>query len=144
MNISEAKSEEDVQDALKGKNIKDGHSVKGPEPLGCFNSGFRPVLHHFVPIVPDKPDLWVVGYELTIEEAILAHIRGECKRVYGDGKNRVWLYKTRASANKKFSELVWERVQERRQEQQKVQKAHEDLQEDPSDGDAFNTLSNYV
>ncbi len=130
-------SKKDVGRIVKGKGLG------GPEPLGCFNTGVRPTIHH----LDTKEELWVVGPQLRAEEVrnllYLASHRRACfcgtpqdkenlsRRVFkekGDprGLRTVFAYRTRSSAVDKFLALCNKMEEENEEDRKVFEQAKED------------------
>lgn len=77
-----------------------GTGVRGPEPYGCFNSGFAPVIRR-----SKLTGRYIVGFQLDTEFAI-KDIRSLGKRTFKVNGRPVWSFKTRKPAVAKFQELV--------------------------------------
>jgi len=113
------------------KPMKRGSQVSGPEPFGCFNSGFKPIICRL------KNGAYVVGLENDVLEVWETQLRkalqlgGKTHRVYRVSGRRVWYLKTARTAKAKFIELVDKREAENKAEAARVA----DLQAKASAGD---------
>ncbi len=85
-----------------------GRGYKGPEFYGCYNTGMAPSIFH------SRTGKYVVGPELRCHDAMRAGITLMDKRVYGEGRQRVWLFKSRKPAVAKFVVLAVAQEQENR------------------------------
>jgi len=83
-----------------------GKGYAGPEFYGCCNTGTRPCIFHL------KLGDWSVGQEEACRGAMRFGLTYKDKIYYGEGRKRVWFYKSRAAAVKKFTELYDVRVAE--------------------------------
>jgi hypothetical protein len=77
-----------------------GAGVRGPEPYGCYNSGFAPVIRR-----SKLTGRYIVGFQLDTEFAV-KDIRSLGKRTFKVNGRPVWSFKTRKPAVAKFQELV--------------------------------------
>ena len=74
-----------------------GHGHKGPEFYGCCNTGMAPTIFH------SRCGKYYVGPELRCRDAMRAGIGYVAKvRTIGEGRQKVWLFKGRAGAVRKF------------------------------------------
>jgi len=85
-----------------------GKGYKGPEFYGCYNTGVAPSIFH------SRTGKYVVGPELRCRDAMRAGITLLGKRVHGEGKEQVWLFKSRKPAVAKFVALAVAQEQENR------------------------------
>ncbi len=84
-----------------------GKGFKGAEFFGCFNTGMAPAIFH------SKTGKYLVGPEIPCREAMERFITLSNKRVWDDRHGRrVWLFKGRGPAVKKFMELCQAREDE--------------------------------
>jgi hypothetical protein len=79
--------------------LSKGKGYKGPEALGCFNTGMAPAIFH------SRCGKYIVGAELRCRDAMRAGIQLGSKRAHGTGGHRVYFYKTRGPAVAKFTAL---------------------------------------
>lgn len=83
-----------------------GKGFSGPEFYGCCNTGTRPCIFHL------KLGGWSVGPEMACREAMRFGLTYKTKTYYGEGNRRVWFYKTRVSAVRRFTTLCEARIAE--------------------------------
>jgi len=83
-----------------------GKGYAGAEFFGCMNTGTRPCIFHL------KLGGWSVGQEGACRDAMRFGLTYKDKIYYGEGRKRVWFYKGRPAAVKKFNELYGMRVAE--------------------------------
>lgn len=76
-----------------------GRGYKGPEFYGCYNTGMAPCIFH------SRTGKWVVGPELRCRDAMRAGLTLQNVFCHGEGRQRVWIFKTRRNAVAKFTEL---------------------------------------
>jgi hypothetical protein len=91
---------------MKIPALKIGQGYGGPEFYGCCNTGTRPSIFRM------HLGGWSVGPEEACRKCMRFGLTYKDHIHYGEGKNRVWFYKTRAAAVKKFTELYGIRVAE--------------------------------
>jgi len=109
---------------------RNGQTIKGPEPVGCMNSGFRPMIVRRWTI-SGKPDAYYVGYETEIDDlhedrlrAARAGRKMPISRKRGD-KFGARLYKSASAARAKFLELVSDRLYENEATREEYRRARE-------------------
>jgi len=84
-----------------------GHGYKGPEFYGCCNTGMAPAIFH------SRCGKYYVGPELRCRDAMRAGIGYFAKvRTIGEGRQKVWLFKGRAAAVRKFLVLCGAQLME--------------------------------
>lgn len=83
-----------------------GRGYKGPEFFGCFNTGMAPCIFH------SRTGKYVVGPELRCRDAMRAGLTLQNKRCHGEGRQRVWIFKSRKPAIAKFVALAVAQEQE--------------------------------
>lgn len=76
-----------------------GKGFKGPEALGCFNTGFAPAIFH------SRSGKYVVGPEMCCRDAMREGLTLQNRRVHGQGGRRVYFFKGRAAAVAKFQAI---------------------------------------
>ncbi len=76
-----------------------GRGYKGPEFAGCFNTGCAPAIFH------SRTGRYVVGPEMRCRDAMREGLTLMRKRVHGQGRQRVWLFRSRGPAVAKFLAL---------------------------------------
>ena len=91
---------------MKIPTLKAGKGYAGPEFYGCCNTGTRPCIFHL------KLGGWSVGPEELCRKCMRFGLTYKEKTYYGEGNRRVWFYKTRVAAVKRFTELCGIRVAE--------------------------------
>jgi hypothetical protein len=85
-----------------------GRGYKGPEFYGCYNTGVAPCIFH------SRTGKYVVGPELRCRDAMREGQTLLNKRNVGEGRQRVWLFKSRKPAVAKFVALAVAQEQENR------------------------------
>src|SRR5664280_757339 len=83
-----------------------GRGYKGPEFYGCFNTGMAPTIFH------SRTGKYVVGPELRCRDAMRNGVTFTNARTYGDGNQRVWIYKGREPAVAKFMAMCGAQIME--------------------------------
>lgn len=83
-----------------------GHGYKGPEFFGCYNTGLAPSIFH------SRTGKFVVGPELRCRDAMREGALLTGAKTVGDGRMKVWVYKTRSRAVHKFMELCGAQIME--------------------------------
>jgi len=83
-----------------------GHGFKGPEYFNCFNTGMAPCIFH------SRTGKYVVGPELRCHDAMREGQTLLNKRSIGEGRQQVWMFKSRKPAVAKFMVLVEAQIQE--------------------------------
>jgi hypothetical protein len=120
------------------KRIKVGYYLRGPEPCGCFNSGFAPIIYH----VPKqyRGRSWIVCRDIMLQEARIANIRERTKRIiYPTGRTKGWaiyLYTTRVAAQKKYEELCQAILDDNKTQAEKARELQARIKENPTDVEA--------
>lgn len=103
--------------------LKPGQGFKGPEPVGCFNTGTAPCIFR------SKIDGvgYLVGPEICIQDARDAfcffNMKGKRTWRPRDSKLKwkvVYRFRSRGGAVKKFVELVNARMEERRKDRREI------------------------
>jgi hypothetical protein len=80
--------------------LSKGKGYKGPEALGCFNTGMAPAIFH------SRSGKYVVGPEMRCRDAMrMGLLLISNKRSDGKGGHKVYIYKTRGPAVAKFTAL---------------------------------------
>jgi len=106
--------EKGAYDKAMKTRLRAGQGLRGPDCIGCINSGFSPVLFH------DRRGFWWAGYYNDIaevkEQALYVTARST-KRVIQHKGRRVLRVKTKAVAARFFAALVAQRIAENREEQ---------------------------
>ena len=127
-----------LNEALK-QGPKSNSMIIGPEPTGCMNSGFAPVIGNYAKYFrlgayppsyeENKKVGWVVGSEMYVAKAVYYAIGKERDKLgfwieqpievndrfmlfKGGTGRKVWMYQTRKPAIKRFRELVLDRLAE--------------------------------
>jgi len=76
-----------------------GAGYNGPEFYGCCNTGMAPCIFH------SRTGKYLVGPELRCQDAMQQGVTFTSKRTWGEGRQRVWLFKGRKPAVAKFMAL---------------------------------------
>jgi hypothetical protein len=84
---------------MKIPTLKIGQGYGGAEFYGCCNTGTRPAIFRM------HLGGWSVGPEEVCRKCMRLGLSYNDHRTYGEGRNRVWFYKSRPAAVKKFTEL---------------------------------------
>lgn len=109
---------------IKVPRLKPGQGVKGPEPMGCFNTGAAPVIYR-----SKLTDGYIVGPQMAVEDARRVMLTMAIRQTLGNRRvldverRRVWLFKTRGPAVKRFSEMCAEQAEWNRQERERHMEA---------------------
>lgn len=100
-----------------GARIRKGDGLRGPDVMGCYNTGFEPILHH------DRRGFWYAGFWNDIVEVMQKKLfmvvrgnvvmRGVRRKIHVH-KRLVLRGKTKAPAARYFAELVGTRILENR------------------------------
>jgi len=86
-----------------------GQGYKGPEFFGCFNTGLAPAIFY------SRSGKYVVGPEIPCRDAMRAGMTlfAKVRVVNGaDPRRKVWIFKSRAAAVRKFLALCGARLLE--------------------------------
>jgi hypothetical protein len=107
--------------------LQKNKGLRGPEPLGCFNSGFAPLIYRHY-----WSGQYMVGHQMDVEQVRrqvgLDFVRGVGKRVYrADRGRRVLVTKGRAPAVREFNRLCAAALAERRRDAEIVRAANQDV-----------------
>lgn len=93
--------------AIQVPRLAKGQGYKGPEHYGCFNTGMASCIFH------SRTGRYVVGPEIPCRDAMRAGLTlVEHKRVHGEGRRRVWIFKGRKAAVAKFMALCGAQILE--------------------------------
>jgi hypothetical protein len=84
---------------IKVPRLAKGKGYKGPEFYGCFNTGMAPAIFH------SHTGKFIVGPELRCRSAMRNCLLLTDKRSLGEGRDKVWILKTRSPAVAKFMAL---------------------------------------
>ena len=103
--------------------LRKGQGIKGPEPVGCFNTGTAPVLFHTI------LGRWLVGPELAVDGARRAILfdRYKHKRTLQFDGRTVHIFSTRAPAVARFQAILAVRTAERAADVARIRAAHADI-----------------
>lgn len=88
----------DMKETMNVPRLAVGHGYKGPEFYGCCNTGMAPSIFH------SRSGKFVVGPELRCRDAMQYGLLFKYL-IWGEGPQRVWIYKGRKPAVAKFLEL---------------------------------------
>ena len=91
---------------IRVPRLAQGKGYRGPEFWGCCNTGTAPSIFH------SRNGRYVVGPEMACRDAMQNGVTFGNKRIHGDGRQRVWLYKSRKPAVAKFMALCGARIME--------------------------------
>ena len=109
-----------------------GHGYKGPEFYGCCNTGMAPAIFH------SRCGKYCVGPELRCRDAMRAGIGYVAKvRTIGEGRQKVWLFKGRAAAVRRFLALCGAQLVEN----EKMRREHAETARKAARGDLTATLA---
>ena len=112
---------------IKVPRLSKGKGIKGPEPFGCFNTGVAPV------IMRSKVNgKYLVGLENDVYDArqkLCFSNYANVRVIYHiDSKRDVRIYKTRAPAVAKFTELCEKQIAQNKTFRDEYQQARKDAQ----------------
>ena len=85
--------------AIHVPRLAKGRGYKGPEFYGCCNTGMAPAIFH------SRTGKYVVGQEMYCHDAMQEDVLLSDRRVHGEGRQRVWIFKGRPAAVNKFMAL---------------------------------------
>jgi len=109
-----------------------GHGYKGPEFYGCCNTGMAPTIFH------SRCGKYYVGPKLRCRDAMRAGIGYVAKvRTIGEGRQKVWLFKGRAAAVRRFLALCGAQLVEN----EKMRREHAETARKAARGDLTATLA---
>lgn len=91
--------------AAKVPRLAMGKGWKGPEFYGCFNTGLAPAIFH------SRTGKYAVGPEIPCRDAMANGGLLSDRRIHdmggkGDARRRVYVFKSRGPAVRKFAELA--------------------------------------
>lgn len=120
-----------MSDRIQVPRLKQGQGYKGPEFYGCMNTGMAPAVFH------SRSGKYVVGPELRCRDAMRAALTLSDRRVVGEGRQRVWLFKSRGPAVAKFLALCGAAILENAE----MARQHREAREKAARGDMAAVLA---